>query len=162
MHCVYGMHGEVHASGTHQLMRASVLFAHHVLGTSKVKLVLLMCIGAQGRSSNGRIMAAKWGEYTRRIGVDEFSIKICHYDEPECIDARIEEKTFYTEEDLQEFLKQCGLCGLQEIDGYICFNNMDDLRLDGSEEKRRRIDIANKEAVYNYAEWGLRFDKAEQ
>nr|GEW23536.1 peptidase C48, SUMO/sentrin/Ubl1 [Tanacetum cinerariifolium] len=43
MHYVYGMRSEAHASGKHQLMHASVLFAHHVIGTFKIKLVLLMC-----------------------------------------------------------------------------------------------------------------------
>ena len=57
------------------------------------------------------------------------SIKICHYDESERIAVRTEDKTFYTEEDLHEFLNQRGLSGLREINGYRCFNNVDDLRL---------------------------------
>lgn len=57
------------------------------------------------------------------------SIKICHYDESERIAVRTEDKTFYTEEDLHEFLNQRGLSGLREINGYRCVNNVDDLRL---------------------------------
>lgn len=57
------------------------------------------------------------------------SVKICHYDESERIAVRTEDKTFYTEEDLHEFLTQRGLSGLREINGYRIFNNVDDLRL---------------------------------
>ena len=57
------------------------------------------------------------------------SIKICHYDETERIAVRTEDKTFYTEEHLHEFLAQRRLSGLREINGYRSFNNVDDLRL---------------------------------
>ncbi|GJX11040.1 hypothetical protein Tco_0200899 [Tanacetum coccineum] len=191
-------------------------------GNRNSAIFLTSGVGAQGRSSNGRIMAAKWGEYTRRIGVDEFSIKICHYDEPECIDARVEEKTFYTEEDLQEFLNQCrylapapahaqyqlekkkeiGSSSLRQkirmklrrkfstrnlfvgnsvlkrtIEFCIELKRLatrkrekeieqmemkQEWQREKAQSKKRHIDIANKEAVYNYAEWGLRFDEAKQ
>lgn len=134
--------------------------------------------GGEGQSSYGRIITVKWGEYTRRIGIDGstkaikeaiksafgirskrafwlededgviraldrsmpvgsynlhldegVSIKICHYDESERIAVRTEDKTFYTEEQLHEFLAQRGLSGLREINGYRSFNNVDDLRL---------------------------------
>ncbi|KAI3776882.1 hypothetical protein L1987_46672 [Smallanthus sonchifolius] len=134
--------------------------------------------GAEGQSSYGRIITVKWGEYTRRIGIDGspkaikeaiksgfgirskrafwlededgiiraldrnmpvgsynlhldegVSIKICHYDESERTPVRTEDKTFYTEEDLHEFLTQRRLSGLREINGYRSFSNVDDLRL---------------------------------
>ncbi|XP_024978781.1 trihelix transcription factor GT-1-like isoform X2 [Cynara cardunculus var. scolymus] len=134
--------------------------------------------GGEGQSSYGRIITVKWGEYTRRIGIDGstkaikeaiksafgirskrafwlededgviraldrsmpvgsynlhldegVSIKICHYDESGRIAVRTEDKTFYTEEHLHEFLSQRGLSGLREINGYRSSNNVDDLRL---------------------------------
>ncbi|CAH1420572.1 unnamed protein product [Lactuca virosa] len=134
--------------------------------------------GGEGQSCYGRIITVKWGEYTRRFGIDGsaksikeaiksafgirskrafwlededgviraldrtmpvgnynlhldegVSIKICHYDESERIAVRTEDKTFYTEEDLHEFLSGRGLSGLREINGYRSFNNVDDLRL---------------------------------
>nr|XP_043616943.1 trihelix transcription factor GT-4-like [Erigeron canadensis] len=134
--------------------------------------------GAEGQSSYGRIITVKYGEYTRRIGVDGsakaikeaiksafglrskrafwledeesiihaldrsmpvgtynlhldegVSIKICHYDESGRTAVRTEDKTFYTEEDLHEFLIRRGLSGLREINGYRSVNNVDDLRL---------------------------------
>lgn len=134
--------------------------------------------GGEGQSCYGRIITVKWGEYTRRIGIDGstkaikeaiksafgirskrafwlededgiiraldrimpvgsynlhldegVSIKICHYDDSERIAVRTEDKTFYTEEDLHEFLSQRGLSGLREINGYRIFHNVDDLRL---------------------------------
>ncbi|KAJ0457253.1 putative transcription factor MYB-HB-like family [Helianthus annuus] len=133
--------------------------------------------GAEGQSSYGRIITVKWGEYTRRIGIDGsakaikdaiksgfgirskrafwlededgiiraldksmpvgsynlhldegVSVKICHYDESERTPVRTEDKTFYTEEDLHEFLTQRRLLGLREINGYRSFTNVDDLR----------------------------------
>ncbi|XP_071710571.1 trihelix transcription factor GT-4-like [Rutidosis leptorrhynchoides] len=131
---------------------------------------------AEGQSCYGRIITVKWGEYTRRIGVDGsakaikdaiksafgirskrafwlededgiirtldrnmlcgsynlhldegVSIKICLYDETERIAVRTEDKTFYSDEDLHEFLSRRGLSGLR--DGYRSVNNVDDLRL---------------------------------
>ncbi|KAI7741837.1 hypothetical protein M8C21_003270 [Ambrosia artemisiifolia] len=133
--------------------------------------------GAEGQSSYGRIITVKWGEYTRRIGIDGsaeaikeaiksgfgirskrafclededgiiraldrnmpvgsynlhldegVSIKICHYDESERTPVRTEDKTFYTEEDLHEFLTHRRLSGLREINGYRTSTNVDDLR----------------------------------
>ncbi|KAJ9562517.1 hypothetical protein OSB04_007677 [Centaurea solstitialis] len=142
------------------------------------KVLACLYVGGEGQSSYGRIITVKWGEYTRRIGIDGstkaikeaiksafgirskrafwlededgviraldrsmpvgtynlhldegVSIKICHYDESERIVVRTEDKTFYTEEHLHEFLTQRGLSGLREINGYRSFNNVDDLRL---------------------------------
>lgn len=56
------------------------------------------------------------------------SIKICIYDESDRMAVRTEDKTLYTEDDFRDFLTHRGLIGLREINGYTCFDNLDDLR----------------------------------
>lgn len=134
--------------------------------------------GAEGQSAyGGRVITVKWGEYTRRVGIDGtpdgireaiksafglrtkrafwledddniirtldrdmplgsytlhldegVSIKICLYDESDRMAVRTEDKTLYTEEDFRNFLAHRGLIGLRELNGYRCFDNVDDLR----------------------------------
>lgn len=68
------------------------------------------------------------GNYTLHLDAG-VSIKVCHYDEADRMAAvRTEDKTLYTEEDYHDFLSHRGLIGLREINGYRCFDNLDDLQ----------------------------------
>ncbi|KAL9263026.1 Trihelix transcription factor GT-1-like protein [Drosera capensis] len=58
------------------------------------------------------------------------TIKLYHYDESNHITVPTEEKTFYTEEDLRDFLNRRGWSCLRELNGFRNIDNLDDLRHD--------------------------------
>ncbi|KAL8170692.1 hypothetical protein V2J09_022496 [Rumex salicifolius] len=135
--------------------------------------------GEETHTFEGRVITVKWGDYTRRIGIDGtadaishaiksafgirtkrafwlededqvvrcldrgmplgnytlhlddgMTVKVCHYDESEHIPLHTEEKTFYCEDDLRDFLQRRGWLALRELHGYRSADHLDDLRCD--------------------------------
>ncbi|GMQ10870.1 hypothetical protein CsSME_00053702 [Camellia sinensis var. sinensis] len=132
--------------------------------------------GEQCNSYDGRVITVKWGDYTKRIGIDGtadaikeaiksafrlrtkrafwledddnivrtldrdmplgnytrhldegLTIKVCLYEESEHMPVHTEDKTFYTEDDFQDFISRRGWTFLREYTGYRNIDSMDDL-----------------------------------
>ncbi|KAJ4889468.1 Protein kinase superfamily protein [Raphanus sativus] len=83
--------------------------------------------GGDGQPFVGKIITMKYGDYTRRVGIDgtaeaikeakRIAVRVCHYDESDPLPVHQEEKVFYTEEDYREFLGLRGWTCLREFDG---------------------------------------------
>ncbi|KAF2566083.1 hypothetical protein F2Q68_00027674 [Brassica cretica] len=110
-----------------------------------------LLIGSDGQPFAGKIITVKYGDYTRRVGIDDdeqvvrsldrdmplgnytlrvdegIAVRVCHYDESDPLPVHQEEKVFYTEEDYREFLGRRGWTCLREFDGG--FRNIDELDL---------------------------------
>ncbi|KAF3644348.1 Trihelix transcription factor GT-1 [Capsicum annuum] len=132
--------------------------------------------GEPSQSYEGRVISVKWGDYTKRIGIDGtadaiteaiksafrlrtkrafwledednivrtldrdmplgnytlhvdegLTIKICMYDEADHLPVHTEDKTFYSEDDFQNFLSRRGWTCLREYNGYRNVDSMDEL-----------------------------------
>ncbi|RVW66407.1 Trihelix transcription factor GT-1 [Vitis vinifera] len=107
--------------------------------------------GTENESAyTGKVIWVNYGECTKRIGIDGSSdsikeairalnwdffffpgltIKICLYDQPcQLLPVRTEEKTFYCEDDLRDFLHHRGWMGLRDLSCYKVVEKLEDLR----------------------------------
>ncbi|GAB2219374.1 hypothetical protein Droror1_Dr00007009 [Drosera rotundifolia] len=69
------------------------------------------------------------GIYSLRLD-EGVTIKLYHYDESSHITVPTEEKAFYTEEDLRDFLNRRGWSCLEELNDFRNIDNLDDLHHD--------------------------------